>query len=504
MQAAKAGWTTCGCEQCGKLLRLSAAYRPLRGVPVFEAAAGLVYCSAACCRQQRLVRAQRKAVLGHPVSEREESSGGWDEATSRASLNNEPAVRAAQAGHAQQKAARGQQKRRAEAAFTQPTGSDDETEGDSGSGSEIEDLSFFDTEEAHGFDGDWLEMVGAEGVQEPDEYEDQLRRQPRQEPFLHGMADLPSPAEWDRLSTAPEPDEYENPDGFKTSPPFVAGAIHGADPSCGADSAQECAERWREMVPDMPEMVLRWIGNEDGVQISPPDMSPVDEPARPKKGPAQRQLDDGIRKLLRTRAVRLWNKNTEGDPVFITPVDAVPKKVADEFRIIHDWRVPNKERGIPDRRCRFEGLRHLPAVATKGGWAASIDMKSGYHAVRCGPPELMCFRARIDPAWVDADELKAAGYAQSGDKSGFVDVILTWVALSMGNKQSAWIYTKVMRCVARRWRACGTSTTASSSQRRLRSSTRFYSAGDSRASSTPASSTTASTWDCRSASRRAC
>ena len=50
------------------------------------------------------------------------------------------------------------------------------------------------------------------------------------------------------------------------SPPFVAGAIHGADPSCGADSPEECAARWREMVPDMPEMVARWIAHPSGFQ----------------------------------------------------------------------------------------------------------------------------------------------------------------------------------------------------------------------------------------------
>ena len=153
----------------------------------------------------------------------------------------------------------------------------------------------------------------------------------------------------------------------------------------------------------------------------------------------------------------MWCYEQEGQPTFITPVDAVPKKDG-SHRVIHDWRVPNQERGIPDRKCRFEGLRHLPAVVTKGGVGASIDMKSGYHALFCGPAKLMCFYARVKPSWLSSADRVAAGLpavAPAGEEDEFIDVTLTFKSLSMGNKLSAWVYTKLMRSLARRWRSQG-------------------------------------------------
>jgi hypothetical protein len=273
----------------------------------------------------------------------------------------------------------------------------------------------------------------------------------RQDAYLHGLSDLPSPAEWAQLKEAPEPDAYENPPGMRTSPPFVAGAIHGTHPDYGADTPEECAARWQEFVPDMPQMVSTWI--RDTFLVSPPDRTPVDQPMRPSSGVARDNLDQGVKKLLKTGSARLWVRAKDGEPTFVTPVDAVPKKDGD-FRIIHDWRVPNQERGIPDRRCRFEGLRHLPAVVTLGGVGASIDMKSGYFALFAGPADLMCFRARIRPSWLSTLDREALDLPE-GAGDDFVDVILTFAALSMGNKLSAWVYTKTMRCVARRWRSLG-------------------------------------------------
>ena len=70
----------------------------------------------------------------------------------------------------------------------------------------------------------------------------------------------------------------------------------GEDPSCGADTPQECAQRWRRMVPEMPEMVARWI-EDGGVTVQPPDLTPVDEPGRPvgglSTGVAGGQQEDG-------------------------------------------------------------------------------------------------------------------------------------------------------------------------------------------------------------------
>eukprot|EP01044_Picomonas_judraskeda_P005240 COSAG03_NODE_487_length_7511_cov_21.869536_4_plen_100_part_00 len=78
------------------------------------------------------------------------------------------------------------------------------------------------------------------------------------------------------------------------------------DPSCGADTPLECADRWREMVPDMPEMVAQWIAHPGGFQVEVPDLTPCDEPARPVHGAARQHLDEGVQKLLRIGA---WRDN---------------------------------------------------------------------------------------------------------------------------------------------------------------------------------------------------
>ena len=313
-----------------------------------------------------------------------------------------------------------------------------------------DDLSFFETSGPDEYgSGDWLANP------ESDEYEGNLAPTRGHQPWLHGMADLPSPEEWAALSSAPEPDVFVNPPQWRTSAPFTAGAVHGADPLCGADSPEESAERWKASVPGISHMVLDWIRNPEGFQVTPTDETPVDEPSRPVHGEARTQLNTAMQKMLRTKAVRVWNEAEEGPPVFICAIGCVPKKNTLDLRTIHDWRIPNRERGIKDWRAKFEGLRHLPAVASKGCWAFAIDMKSGYHAMFCGPAKYMCFRASVRPSWLSPEDRVAAGLPAERDvaeSDDFIDVMLTWRALSMGNKLAAMVYSKLMRSLARRWR----------------------------------------------------
>jgi hypothetical protein len=59
--------------------------------------------------------------------------------------------------------------------------------------------------------------VGARTVEEDDGYDGNLRSSAADTAFLHGLSDLPSLEEWGRLSLAPEPDEFQNPPGCRSS-----------------------------------------------------------------------------------------------------------------------------------------------------------------------------------------------------------------------------------------------------------------------------------------------
>ena len=90
----------------------------------------------------------------------------------------------------------------------------------------------------------------------------------------------------------------------------------------------------------------------------------------------------------------------EGSPTFCTPVFSTPKKNDVEvWRLIDDFRDPNER--LQKWRVRYERLSHLAATgARRGDWAISMDFKSGYHVLRCGPARFLAFRCRVRYSWL--------------------------------------------------------------------------------------------------------
>jgi|TARA_B110001469_G_scaffold70875_1_gene67362 hypothetical protein len=299
----------------------------------------------------------------------------------------------------------------------------------------------------------WLDDV------ESDKYNDKLAPDRQVQPWLHGLADLPSVAEYRRLSRAPEPDAYVNPEGWRVSAPFRGGIVHGDDPV-------KAAQKWRDRIgPSMSKSVLRWI-EEGQFTLHPSDESPIDLP-RPKQDKrAQSELDRSIHKQIKERTVRLWNRSEEGDPAFTTPVFAIPKKQDTEvYRLIDDFRLPNER--LKAWKVRFERLAHLGATGARvGDFAASIDKKSGYFAVGCGPAKFLAFKARIRYSWLldlcggDAAKatsaLAAEGLIQPGPVAPgddpFVEVTLAWIAMIMGLRTAAAVYSRLVRQLLKKWR----------------------------------------------------
>ena len=111
------------------------------------------------------------------------------------------------------------------------------------------------------------------------------------------------------MSTAPEPDDHVNPPEWSTNAPFTAGAVHGHDPLCGAAGPKEAAARWKEMIPDCSEQVLRWI-RDGGYTIRPRDESAIVEPARPLSG--QAVVERELSRVEQSGAVELGRRRSEG------------------------------------------------------------------------------------------------------------------------------------------------------------------------------------------------
>ena len=316
----------------------------------------------------------------------------------------------------------------------------------------LPELSLHDTDD--GQQADWLVEMG-------DDYEAALLTNDKgQQRLVNGLADLPTADEYRSLSAAPEPDEWLNPEKWRTSPPFRAGAIHGDDPVASA-------EIWQREIPHLSKAVYNWIAA-DGYVIHPSSDAKIDEPRKKMTGPAQTELDRSILKAIQTGAVRWWDRETEGEPTFCTAVLSVPKKQSEEtYRLITDYRPANER--LKPWRMRYERISFLSASgARQGHWAFAMDFKSGYTAVKCGPARYFCFRARVRRSWlralqtgdagentgVDSDSSGSGGTGTDGDDD-WVETTLAWTALIMGMRTSAAIYTRIVRQIIKKWRKEG-------------------------------------------------
>jgi hypothetical protein len=172
---------------------------------------------------------------------------------------------------------------------------------------------------------------------------------------------------------------------------------------------------------------------------------------------------------------RVWDRSAEGPPVWTTPVLSVPKKnEAEAWRTIGDFREGNL--WLESWRVRYERLCHLGATGARvGDWACCIDFKSGYFVLGLGLLELLCFRAQVRARWLldlcDGDprkarwvleaegqpvpDLAAAAACEAGDTfagNPFCEVTLCWLALVMGLKTAATVYSHLVRQVLKKWR----------------------------------------------------
>jgi hypothetical protein len=94
--------------------------------------------------------------------------------------------------------------------------------------------------------------------------------------------------------------------------------------------------------------------------------------------------------------------------------------------------------------------------ARKGHYAAALDFKAGYFAVNIGPAKYFAFRARVRKSWLAALRGERAA-ASLGEEAGdsddpWVEVTLAWTAMVMGYRNSAAIYTRIVRQAIKKWR----------------------------------------------------
>jgi hypothetical protein len=279
--------------------------------------------------------------------------------------------------------------------------------------------------------------------------------------FLNGLADLPTQDQLDSMLSAPDIPAKDNAaEGYPdTSPPFVAGCIHGDNPVAQA-------ELWRKRIPHLSSLVYRWI-SENGVTAKPSSDEIIDEPRRRCEAKAQVEVDKAIRKSIEVGSSRLWDRELEGDPTFCTPVGAVPKKdSAETWRKIDDYTSAN-ERFSPWKK-RFEKISMLGATGCKQGhYAVALDFKSGYTVLKCQPHKYFAYRARVRRSWLQVlrsrytadthkpplDGSETLGAVDADDTADpWIEVTLANTALIQGSKQSCAIYTHLIRQLVKKWR----------------------------------------------------
>ena len=113
----------------------------------------------------------------------------------------------------------------------------------------------------------------------------------------------------------------------------------------------------------------------------------------------------------------------------ICPLGVAPKKGPDLFRLIHNVRFVNEF--CEPRPFTYEKLTDLQNVLKSGWWMGKLDLSAGYHHVPLHPSQHKFF-----------------GFEFEGK-------VYTWRQLFFGLSPAPYIFTMILRDVAKRWRFDG-------------------------------------------------
>ena len=245
----------------------------------------------------------------------------------------------------------------------------------------------------------------------------------------------------------PTPSKYENPEEWRTSPPFVAGGLHLPD---GATASAKWSKR---IGPSLSNMVGNWV--EHGYQIRPRTFRNIDVPNRSLHKIGQHTQDIEIESAIRSKVVREFNPNEipHGFVSWTHCISQVPKKHTSETRTVYEMVEGNKD--LKSWRVRHEGPRQVRHVAQPNDFAAMVDLRKGYWQVKCGPPWLLLLRARIKRSWLKRKPTTTTNSAENKHDEPWTDALLAWRVLVMGMKLAGAVFQKVVKQLLGRWRRLG-------------------------------------------------
>lgn len=203
----------------------------------------------------------------------------------------------------------------------------------------------------------------------------------------------------------------------------VARAVEPPPPSADHNLAgrlRAALPRWRDI--GAPPQVLQWI--REGVRPTwvgrraPAPFHMRGAALTEEQRPHWTALRD---EYLRSGAIQPAAATTHVSPAFLVP------KATGGWRLIVDLRRLNKS-CVP-YRCRFETLRVLGRLASRGDWMFSFDLKDGFHCISIDPAYRSFFTFSLDGEFYQA------------------------AALPMGWRNSPFVFTKVMRPLVAHLRA---------------------------------------------------
>ena len=212
----------------------------------------------------------------------------------------------------------------------------------------------------------------------------------------------------------------------------------------GALRAPRVLNFWRSN--GAPSHVLRWceVGYEIEFVTTPP---PAWHCSRNHPGAEEHRvwLDSAIGELVGIEAVVHMGEGVECVPEggVVSPLNVVPKKAKDKYRLIHDLRNVNTYINAP--KFKLDSLDKMRCLFSQGAWLIGADLTSGYYHCEIHPhsQKYLMFK------WQWSKDIEQVG------REGAPWQYFKWVALPFGLTSAPWVFSMCMRVVAARMRERG-------------------------------------------------
>ena len=213
-------------------------------------------------------------------------------------------------------------------------------------------------------------------------------------------------------------------------------------------------EAWLQLDPTPDAEVLAWVPDMYVVKQHPDAMG-----LRCQNGRGARDNDEALQTILIKRLREESYEFAVEGVINVVPVNLVPKPGATPpHRLVVVGSVINDS--YEKWRVTYESLKTVALTTEEGDWLFSIDLDSGYDALLMTPESRKLFGVLVIFSKENVALLKQEGLWQEaavqqtfGD--GSVEVLLQQRTLVQGWRNSCAVFTKLTRCMVRKWRKEG-------------------------------------------------